>query len=50
MDLSWTAASPDRVISSPTTSFAVLEFNRGTMIQGSSIADLFENYEQIWHW
>ncbi|MEP6707659.1 MAG: hypothetical protein ABJC05_09075 [Pyrinomonadaceae bacterium] len=30
-DLSWTAASPDSVISSPLTSFRALEFNRGTI-------------------
>lgn len=30
-DLSWTAASPDRVTSSPTSSFTIREFDRGTI-------------------
>lgn len=30
-DLEWTTTSPDRVTSSPTTSFTIQEFNRGTI-------------------
>ena len=38
-DLGWTSANPDRITSSPTTSFTIREFDRGTITLTVTAAD-----------